>query len=1084
MKLPVSRKVAVLSSGFMLLVAALFILPRMIPSLAPKLSRFSDRVLNADSLLRKTVRGQVTYFDPERGLLFVQNESEAWRIETSELHPLKLGQFIEATGMLSLGSGPLCLQSAALRPLGDGTRPSPLRVTPEQLSGTTLANKFVVLGGAVSRGAFGHFGQISLSLKSGGRVIDVRITDYTGPSPAGLEGASTRAEGVLNLVPDAEGRFSRLNLLLNSSADLHVDSVPRSLTQAPQSRETQNRNLPVLTRVADLHQLTFEQAERQYPLSLTGVVTFADTASFQFFIQDESGGVFVDAANVSLSGLRAGQKVALTGVSGPGLFAPIVTSPRIHIISENEPLPGASKPGMSRLLSGVEDSNWVEVEAVIRSVRLDRRHVAVLDAEHNGTRFPVMVSGVTSLPRHLIDASVRIQGVCGTEFNRFRQLMGFHILTPSMDFVQVATPQPPAGELPLRPISELGAFSAENRYGHRQRVQGKITFRSPQGLVYIQDRTGALQIQSESSSNDLKVGDWVEALGFPKASFLGIRMVSAELQRIRPGSPPQPRRVSADQIVNEGAEGQWIELDATLIQQYPSEGGEVFLMHSGNSVFTAQFPNQNGLVARKGSLLRLHGICVLRYRPTSPSVPSGFSLLIPSPLSIQVLREAPWWTARSILWILGLVAFSSILISVWAFVLRRQVRRQTSVISTQLEEAQKLKTEAESAARVKSAFLANMSHEIRTPLNGVLGMTQLAMTEDITPTVRDYLETAEASGLSLLQIINDVLDLSKIEAGRMSLESVAFNLEDTVTMAAAILRPQAASKNINLEIHYPMAAPRWFSGDPLRIRQIILNLLSNAVKFTAKGGATVEVTCRPAPDEAALVRVTVVDTGIGIPLEQQSRLFQSFTQADASTTRKYGGTGLGLAISKQIALMMNGSIGFESQAGQGSTFWFEIHLPLCDASVSSETVSAANCLQPFAPVHLAGAFAPGRILLAEDNLVNQKVASRLLEKMGFEVDIAGDGVQAADSVKTTEYCAILMDCQMPLCDGYEATERIRLWEQNEGRPRTPIIALTAHALAGDRERCQASGMDEYLTKPLRIDDLRAALEQWIGRATA
>ena len=322
-KLP-GRRVVVLCGTLVLLAAVLFALPRVIPSLSTKVSRFSDQVFNADNLVRKTAQGQVTYFDRDRGLLFIQNQRDAWRIETAELYSLKLGQFIEATGMLSLGSGPACLQSAAIRILANGARPASFPLDPEQKTGTAFENRFVMLSGSVSGGAVEHFGQMNLSLKSGGRIIDVRISDYTGASPAGLEGANIRAEGVLTLVPDADGRFSHLHLLLNSSADLHIDSVPRSHAQSSAVKRTDIRILPTLTRVADLHRLTRQEAERQYPVYLTGVVTFADVLNYQFFIQDESGGVFVDAANVSLNSLRAGQKITLTGVSGPGLFAPIV----------------------------------------------------------------------------------------------------------------------------------------------------------------------------------------------------------------------------------------------------------------------------------------------------------------------------------------------------------------------------------------------------------------------------------------------------------------------------------------------------------------------------------------------------------------------------------------------------------------------------------------------------------------------------------------------------------------------------------------------------------------------------------------
>ncbi|MEO0326921.1 MAG: ATP-binding protein, partial [Myxococcota bacterium] len=382
--------------------------------------------------------------------------------------------------------------------------------------------------------------------------------------------------------------------------------------------------------------------------------------------------------------------------------------------------------------------------------------------------------------------------------------------------------------------------------------------------------------------------------------------------------------------------------------------------------------------------------------------------------------------------------------------------------------------EAMNASRVKSQFLANMSHEIRTPMNGVLGMLALAEQTDLPAEAVDYVQTARSSAEALLTIINDILDLSKIEAEKLEIERVPFRLTEELTALRGVFDAGARQRGLRLEFSVDAGVPSTVLGDPVRLRQVLTNLVGNALKFTSEGEVVVHVSTDPAAPGTHL-RFAVRDTGVGIPEEKQKQVFAAFTQADGSTTRKYGGTGLGLAICARLVQLMGGELRVESAPGEGSTFSFGCRLPATDA-----VPAGRSHLPPKTPLPAL------HLLVAEDNAVNALVARKLLEKAGHRVTLVTDGREAVAAVREApaDFDACLMDMQMPEMDGLEATRAIRRFEHEEERPRIPIVALTANAMKGDDAACLAAGMDAYVTKPVRIKDVEDALRRVLERPLA
>jgi signal transduction histidine kinase/ActR/RegA family two-component response regulator len=407
--------------------------------------------------------------------------------------------------------------------------------------------------------------------------------------------------------------------------------------------------------------------------------------------------------------------------------------------------------------------------------------------------------------------------------------------------------------------------------------------------------------------------------------------------------------------------------------------------------------------------------------------------------------------------------------------LREEIEAIVSMIGLVVlqESAQR---QAHKLAQAKSEFLAKMSHEIRTPLNGVIAAADLMAATQLNDEQHELLDTLRLSAKTLLGIINDILDFSKIEAGRMVLETLPFTPTVLVEEVVSIMAPAAHSKGLTVRTELSSSLPHSVAGDPLRLRQILLNFVGNAIKFTACGEVVIRaMRLKKGEGQSAWLRFEVQDTGVGIPPEKQAGIFDAFTQADSSVTRQYGGTGLGLAICKRLVELMGGQIGVYSQPGQGSCFWFEVPLPVIQENAPEETTA-----QPSGSALNSHELDGVRVLLVEDNPVNQKVAIRMLQKLGCVVELAENGQQALEKLERASYDIVLMDMQMPVMDGLTATRLLRQREQQTGHHQV-VIALTANAMQTDRELCLEAGMDDYLSKPLTLDALQVMLLRWVAQ---
>ena len=966
-----------------------------------------------------------------------------------------------------------------------------------------------------------------------------------------------------------------------------------------------------LTRISQIRRIDSATVGRH--VNVTGVVTFFDPTWSLLFVQDAEEGIFVFMRGVETR-VALGDRVRVEGRVDPGDFAPSITEPTITLVGRS-PLPEPIRPTLESLGSGAFDSQWVEFETTVRGLYpLYEGHLSLAVAV-GPTRIKLTFPGEwrQSMPRNLVDARVRVRGVGATLFNSKHQMIGVQVFVPSLEFLQVVQPasSDPFGT-PWQPIATLLRWTGREATNHRVHIAGEITWRSGAQMT-VRDARSNANVTLWDGSSPVKVGDFVDVVGFPEAGAYSPSIVDAVVRPAPSVSrPATPMPVKARSLLEGSFDGELVSLTAEVVNV--GEGPQpVLVLRSDGIVFTATAADAGVWAAglEPTATVTVKGVCRVEINPQEPASPQAFRLLLRTTDDVAVTARAQFWSPRRATEIFGAMGIVVVATLVWVLALRRRVERQTHLISDRLDqekalraqyqelfenandvvvtcdnrgrlvainragqhvtgytrrsaigtplrdmvapeaqarfdeqvtqslasshggtfevdlvrpdgsrvaiefdahsistqgtvtgfqaigrdvsarkrtaaELERAKDSAESANRAKSEFVANISHEVRTPLNGIIGMSELLLASKMTDEQRQYLGLMRTSADALLHVINDVLDLSKIESGHFELSPAPFELLHRLDVVLEPLALMARRKGLTFDVSIAPELPAVVIGDADRVGQVLTNLVGNAIKFTHEGSIRVSaVAAMPAPgDSQGTCRITfcVADTGIGIPEDKHALIFEAFTQGDGSTSRRYGGTGLGLAIVTSLVRQIGGTLEMDSTPDKGSTF--SVSLPFVRAARAAlapeSTDSLARLLGPAATTKTDWASAkttrPIDILLVEDNPVNQRLALEILSRRGHRVTVADNGLQALERLNGRTFDVVLMDVQMPEMNGLEATRAIRDIERGTGR-HMPVVAMTAHAMSGDRERCLEAGMDDYLTKPIRAEALVTYVER-------
>ena len=824
-----------------------------------------------------------------------------------------------------------------------------------------------------------------------------------------------------------------------------------------------------LDRVSQIRNLSASQAARGLPVRLRAVVTYYDPVSLELFVQDASGGVYVQSEKPL--NIQRGQEIELTGITGPGDFAPEVIKPQVRVLGPGA-LPAPRRVTIEDMASGREDSQWVEAGGVVHSAVIEDNRLN-LEVSTDGRRLRVrIVNFPPGNPDRLIESRVHFHGACGATFNNKRQLTG--ILVYLQDFNDLVIEEMPGATLarfPLRRASSLLRFTPDTSPEQRVRVRGVVTFQQLGRALFIRDGDQDLMTLSRQKL-PVNPGDQVEVLGFPSLGDYAPILQDGIFQKLGSQAAPGATRATAEQLLKGDLDNSLVEVDGKLLTRTRTSRGDLLALKAGGRIFNAQIeePESDPAIAslEEGSDLRVRGICMVETGGGNND-PQSFHVLLRTPEDIVVLHRAPLWTLARMLWFLLVVAVVAFIAVGWVLLLRGQVRAQTAQLERKNKELAVALAAANEATHLKSEFLANISHEIRTPMNGILGMTDIVLDSRLSAEQRENLTIAKNSAESLLGLLNDVLDFSRIEAGRLDLVPEAFSLRQCVKNAVGTVLPTAGQKSVDVRVEVAPDVPDDLVGDGARLRQVLFNLLNNAVKFTSAGSIDTSVRRYSLRHPTVCLQFSVCDTGVGIPADKMDLIFEAFRQADGSNARRYGGTGLGLTLSSRLVSLMGGRIWVESEPGKGSTFHFTAEFQ----AAGRPAEPAHDAGPPVAPHESAST--PLRILLAEDNLINQKIASKLLESRGHSVKTVYNGREVLAALESAQFDLVLMDIQMPVMDGFACATEIRRRENATG-DHLPIVAITAHAASGDGERCAQAGVDEYVTKPLRPRELFQAIQ--------